>query len=561
MIGILLVYASSNAFVGLVGSAISLFYVLFLLSIYVLARSLTARVIHWLPSVMFGGFAGLLIGETIAQSLFGLHLNRFVIETLLQDNSFRFIGVSPMIAAFGISAVVLGLASVSKATERRLLWKTDFNIAARKILLIGILLLGAAQGTYAIAHYLGASTIMPVKRHMPFWAAVPRNYRETLLEPFLGPRHENPFALSEIEDQQSTGTRQTITKRSELDLDLSSPLDNTPNILLVVTDSLRSQDIARDPELAPTLMSKSRTNGPSLDYLSVSNCTHFSFYSMMTGRLPNGFGYARSHQSLVGLLPDLIDAGYNISTSEAASLDWYDLADIIMPKEVHRTIFDSDDAIMNDTDATSSTLRALSEWNQKPDTPQFHLTYYHGTHYPYAEGVEALGETNYERYLAAIGLFDKQLARLFATLDSMEAWQNTVVIVTSDHGEEFHENGLVGHAGALTDTQTQVPLLVLGGPKVAQKKAPTLKSHLDLRLYINTILKPSSHNFEGVETQFLARCDYDYPDEFIVVNSDASRYRFAYDDGYLHPLGSDPKDEDVRKAALVLLERLRRDAP
>lgn len=561
LVGILLAYASSNAFVGLIGSTISLLYSLFLISIYLLARSLAVRITHWLPSIIFGGFAGLLIGESIAQKLFGLHLNRFVIETLLQDNSFRFLGVSPSVAIGGVLALIAVLAVISKMTENRLLWKTDFIVAARKILLVGILLLGSSQATFAVAHYFGASTIMPVQRHMPFWAAVPRNYSETLLEPIFGPRHENPFALSEIEGPQTVSTRPTGQRHYQEGLNLNQPLENTPNILLVVADSVRAQDIAANPALAPTLMSDARTNVRSLGHLSVSNCTHFSFYSMMTGRLPNGFGYARSHRSLVGLLPDLVAAGYQVSTSEAASLDWYDLADIIMPREVSRTIYDSDDATQNDANATSSTIEAIKSWEVSRDTPKFHLTYYHGTHYPYADSITALAETNYERYLVSIGLFDRQLARLFEALDAADQWQNTLVIVTSDHGEGFQENGIVGHAGALTDYQTHVPLLVLGGSELMQKQASKLNSHLDIRPYINSILQPSSLGFEASQTQFLARCDYDYPDEFIVETAGASRYRFAYDDGYLHPLGADPNDPKVRDAALILLERLRRDAP
>ena len=43
---------------------------------------------------------------------------------------------------------------------------------------------------------------------------------------------------------------------------------------------------------------------------------------------------------------------------------------------------------------------------------------------------------------------------------------DTLVIVCSDHGENFGEGGLVGHAFSLDDRLTRVPFVV-GGPRRA----------------------------------------------------------------------------------------------
>jgi arylsulfatase A-like enzyme len=68
-------------------------------------------------------------------------------------------------------------------------------------------------------------------------------------------------------------------------------------------------------------------------------------------------------------------------------------------------------------------------------------------------------------YERSIVLMDDWLARVMQSLDNAGVLDDTVVIVTSDHGENFGEAGLIGHAGSLDDRLLRVPL-VLAGPGV-----------------------------------------------------------------------------------------------
>jgi hypothetical protein len=47
-------------------------------------------------------------------------------------------------------------------------------------------------------------------------------------------------------------------------------------------------------------------------------------------------------------------------------------------------------------------------------------------------------------------------------LDKYDIDDNTIVIITADHGQEFNENKLNfwGHNGNFTKYQTQVPLII-----------------------------------------------------------------------------------------------------
>jgi arylsulfatase A-like enzyme len=63
-------------------------------------------------------------------------------------------------------------------------------------------------------------------------------------------------------------------------------------------------------------------------------------------------------------------------------------------------------------------------------------------------------------YDSAVSYHDQQLGRLVAKLKSWGIWDQTMLIVTADHGEELFEDMRCGHGGSLRDTLVRVPLLV-----------------------------------------------------------------------------------------------------
>lgn len=63
-------------------------------------------------------------------------------------------------------------------------------------------------------------------------------------------------------------------------------------------------------------------------------------------------------------------------------------------------------------------------------------------------------------YDSGIRFTDERLGRLLARLDERGLLDRTLVIVTSDHGEELWDNGLWGHGRAMLEHQSRVPLIV-----------------------------------------------------------------------------------------------------
>lgn len=63
-------------------------------------------------------------------------------------------------------------------------------------------------------------------------------------------------------------------------------------------------------------------------------------------------------------------------------------------------------------------------------------------------------------YDSAISYQDKQLGRFVEQLKSWGIWEQTMFVLTADHGEEFFEDGRCGHGGSLRDSLVRVPLLI-----------------------------------------------------------------------------------------------------
>ncbi|MDR3634909.1 MAG: sulfatase [Isosphaeraceae bacterium] len=66
-----------------------------------------------------------------------------------------------------------------------------------------------------------------------------------------------------------------------------------------------------------------------------------------------------------------------------------------------------------------------------------------------------------DAYDDCIGYLDEQLGRLLSELDRRGVLDNTLVIVTSDHGEHIGEHELFGHATSLYQPLVHVPLVIV----------------------------------------------------------------------------------------------------
>jgi arylsulfatase A-like enzyme len=70
-------------------------------------------------------------------------------------------------------------------------------------------------------------------------------------------------------------------------------------------------------------------------------------------------------------------------------------------------------------------------------------------------------EAHRDAYNAAIAWLDSELGHLFDALESRDLMDNTLILITSDHGEQFGEHGTLGHrVGQLYMELLRVPLVI-----------------------------------------------------------------------------------------------------
>ena len=523
------------------GFGLSLLHGLFLLLGYVLLSALLRRMSQTLATGLLVLTAVLLLSELSVQLLTGLHVNWFLVSLLLQPDAETQIGFSGLrvIALVALLALTIGIAS----------WKARSHATPLSPLLWTALTVGifvSAQWVYTVAYFDGAARILETRRTLPFFWA-PHPYRSNkLLGYIFGPRGENPFSVSKETDRTPTSEPTSVNPNLA---DLSS----APNILIIIADSWRAKDLVETQAIAPSFLATRDTGYLSLNHSSVSNCTHFSMYSLFTGKLATGYGHQRRQMRPTGLLQTLYSAGYKVTSAESIAMNWYNLADILLPVGTLRQISDREDVYESDQQVTANTLEVIEQW-QTSSAPQAHVAFFQGTHFPYHGDRFGLGLTSLERYKLAITALDKELGTLLEAVENTATNRRTLVLVTSDHGEEFFDEGIVGHASRLTAEQVTVPLLVLG--KTPNTKMP--RSHTEIHDFILAEIGLLDAGSDTRKPNILANSDYDHPNGFALL-TEQGKFEFTYDDGYLVPTvdtNTAFSKSDVSKAAKVLLRSI-----
>jgi arylsulfatase A-like enzyme len=85
---------------------------------------------------------------------------------------------------------------------------------------------------------------------------------------------------------------------------------------------------------------------------------------------------------------------------------------------------------------------------------------------------------------------DTELGKFFDWMRQQEAWDDTLVVLTADHGEEFQEHGGWWHGITLYDEQIHVPLIMKPpGKDMAGARVPWQVREIDVAPTIGTFAK------------------------------------------------------------------------
>jgi arylsulfatase A-like enzyme len=83
-------------------------------------------------------------------------------------------------------------------------------------------------------------------------------------------------------------------------------------------------------------------------------------------------------------------------------------------------------------------------------------------------------------YRAEIAYLDRRIGELRDMLEAHGEWEDTVFVVTGDHGENIGDHGLMDHQYCLYDTLLHVPLVIHGGSFTGGGTVEDLVSLTDL---------------------------------------------------------------------------------
>ena len=143
---------------------------------------------------------------------------------------------------------------------------------------------------------------------------------------------------------------------------------------------------------------------------------------------------------------------------------------------------------------TDGLIKHIDRWRKgqlKPRRDRFMLWgHYYDPHEPYFELEGYPAGNDHQRYIEIVRSVDRELGRLYKALKDRQLLEETVIVITADHGDEFGDHGHRFHGKTLYDEMVKVPLLIYSpqyeGRKISDvfshlDVAPTLLSHLGLK--------------------------------------------------------------------------------
>ena len=146
-----------------------------------------------------------------------------------------------------------------------------------------------------------------------------------------------------------------------------------------------------------------------------------------------------------------------------------------------------------------------------------------------------------------IRYFDDVFRRLLGRLEAIGQLDETIIVLASDHGEEFLEHGHIGHCRGVWDTLTRVPL-ILRIPGVDGRRIDAAVENLDIVPTIFDYLEINGEGF-GFEGRSLRSLIEGREESTLYAFSKQTEYRSA-DDGRFHLILDAKKDHftlfDVR---------------
>lgn len=278
-----------------------------------------------------------------------------------------------------------------------------------------------------------------------------------------------------------------------------------PDVIFIIVETLRADAIR--PEVAPFLTKwREEECQPIAEGWAASNATHLSWFSILTGRLPVFYQEAREARQLAFLPALLSGSGYHVEATVAGDLGYLGMRRTLFgePASLDALVYNDAAALrknpfipLHDQATLEKMRRSISS---RPANGGFFLTSIDSTHFPYQwatnfvppfkdyaknplppflasqEDVQRI----VQRYWNSVSWVDQEIEEFMAFLKTENRYDDAIIVVTGDHGEEFREQGSWFHCSSLNPAQTSVPILIKWPKSMGRGPAVQQASHLDL---------------------------------------------------------------------------------
>lgn len=285
-------------------------------------------------------------------------------------------------------------------------------------------------------------------------------------------------------------------------------LKKHPNIFIFVIESFRKDSISSST--TPTLQKFKKENISFTNSFAGANGSHLSWFSIFYSQFPLNWNYYQKEWK-GGAVPLKIlkSLDYKINVFSSAGLNYFNMDKTIFGHnfELAKVVqFEDKNANVRDQKA----FDMLKENLQKDDKNLF-VVFLDSTHSEYSSPntispkfAPVSQGINYfdflfsskdlpllkNRYLNSLNYLDNLFKNFFDHLKKLGLYDDAIIVITADHGEEFYENGSLFHGTHLNHYQTNIPIIYkIPDEKYTREKItsqvdifPTILHHLTGRV-------------------------------------------------------------------------------
>ncbi|MEH6469988.1 MAG: DUF3413 domain-containing protein [Halopseudomonas sp.] len=435
----------------------------------------------------------LLLIDTFVYLQYRFHINGFIVDLILNDSEGQIFSFSAMAWAMATAMALLLLAA--EVVIARWLWGKVSRVAkfrfSRRFALFCMVVTLASHLVHIWADANAYQPITGYSKLLPL-AHSTTSYRMMEKNGWADPEAYNNRSML----KNASGNNGLHYPQASLQCERA---DKPLNILLIAIDSWRADTLTA--ESAPNMNAFAASSSRFNQHFSGSNSTRAGIFSLFYGLPGQYWQTMKDSQTAPVLMQELIRQQYQMGIFSSAKLD---------SPRFNQTVFQPIENLRNGSPGKAPYQRdakLTQDWQQWFDNdrdqskPFFGFLFYdspHGVSFPdnypkpflpswenvnqmlLNDSFDAVPYLN--RYKNSVHYTDSLVGGVLKNLEQSGHLDDTVVLITGDHGEEFNDNGkgFWGHNGNFSRVQVQVPLVVHWPGKEPNKVFDQWTSHYDL---------------------------------------------------------------------------------